>query len=145
MSNLKSKLFLPCVNRTPTKHVTAILPSHEPVTKSYIIAGSNSFLTKNQIESCKKILNRMLKKKKIKYSVALQYSLVKTKKSIGSRMGKGKGKVSDRVAFIKKNNVLFEFNNLPLDMLKRLVHKIRYKIPISILWKSSLGSKQIYI
>ena len=50
-------------------------------------------------------------------------------------MGKGKGKLSDKVAFVKKNSVLFEFNNIPLNILKRLVHKIKYKIPTSINWK----------
>jgi ribosomal protein L16/L10AE len=145
MSNPKLKPFLPCVNRTPTKNHSIGLLNNSITTKSYIISSSSSFLTKNQIESCKKILNRILKKNKIKYSVVVQYSLIKTKKSIGSRMGKGKGKVSDRVAFVKKHSVLFEFNNLPLDMLKHLVYKIRYKLPISISWKSSLVDKQNYI
>lgn len=60
-------------------------------------------------------------------------------------MGKGKGKISDNVAFIKKNNILFEFTNIPLETLKELVWKIRYKMPISISWKSSSFQKNIYI
>lgn len=60
-------------------------------------------------------------------------------------MGKGKGKVYDKVAFVKKHSVLFEFNNLSFGGLQQLVCKIRYKIPISISWKSSSFEKDIYI
>ena len=126
--------FLPCINRTPTQN-NPIQSNNSSVSKSYIITTSNSFLTKNQIEACKKIINRVLKKYKKSYSTSIKYSLTKTKKPIGVRMGKGKGKLSDKVAFVKKNSVLFEFNNIPLNILKRLVHKIKYKIPTSINWK----------
>ena len=79
----------------------------------------------------------MLKKSKKSYSVIVQCNLKKTKKSIGVRMGKGKGKTSETVAFAKKNSVLFEFNNIDIKTLNQLVYKIRYKLSTPIHWKYS--------
>ena len=123
--------FLPCINRTPTQN-NPIQSNNSSVYKSYIITTSNSFLTKNQIESCKKILNRSLKKYKIKSIVLIQYTIIETKKSIGSRMGKGKGKVTGKVALVKKNEKIFQFKKLSSEVLKGLVLKIRHKLPMSV-------------
>jgi len=99
---------------------------------TYISSYENAILTKNQIESCKKILNRSLKKYKIKSIVLIQYTIIETKKSIGSRMGKGKGKVTGKVALVKKNEKIFQFKKLSSEVLKGLVLKIRHKLPMSV-------------
>jgi ribosomal protein L16/L10AE len=134
--------FLPSTISTPSKKDVSFLLktigynsdsySTIGIGKGYIIVESTSFLTKNQVEACKKIINRDLKRTDSSYTTMVQYNILKTQKASGSRMGKGKGKVVDRVAFIKKNEILFEFTNIHLSVLKKLISKIKYKIPVSI-------------
>ena len=137
--------FLPSLLSTPSKKDAAFLfktvgysTDISTIAKGYVIVESASFLTKNQVEACKKIINRELKRTDSSYTTMVQYNILKTQKASGSRMGKGKGKVVDRVAFIKKNETLFEFTNIHLPVLQNLISKIKYKIPVSICWKYNI-------
>jgi ribosomal protein L16/L10AE len=135
--------FLPSTLSTPSKKdvsffLQTVGYSTETVVKGYIIVENASFLTKNQVEACKKIINRDLKRTDSSYSTMVQYNILKTQKASGSRMGKGKGKVVDRVAFIKKNETLFEFTNIHLPVLQNLISKIKYKLPVAICWKYNI-------
>ena len=51
-----------------------------------------------------------------------------TKKVIGSRMGKGKGKLNSWFTTLKSGNVLFEFKNLRPGRLKYFSNQIESKI-----------------
>jgi ribosomal protein L16/L10AE len=143
-NNLPS--FLPSTISTPSKKDVSFMfktvgynnDSLSPVGKGYIVVENASFLTKNQVEICKKIITRDLKRTDSSYSTMVQYNILKTQKASGSRMGKGKGKVVDRVAFIKKNETLFEFTNIHFSVLQKLIFKIKYKIPVSISLKHNI-------
>ena len=134
--------FFPNLKRIPNKKsdLLSILGQFEkpfdrevPHRVSYIIPTASVILTKNQIESCKKILNRKLKKFKSKSILLLRYNIVQTKKSIGSRMGKGKGKVIGRVMLARKNERLFQFRSLPIRILEGILLKINHKLPVLVL------------
>lgn len=131
--------FLPSLISTPSKKDSDFLSKtvgysteSTSMVNASIFVESASFLTKNQVEACKKIINRELKRTDSGYTTLVQYNILKTQKASGSRMGKGKGKVVDRVAFIKQNEPLFEFTNISTTVLKSLMSKIKYKIPVPI-------------
>lgn len=135
--------FLPSTVSTPSKKDVSFLfktvgYSTETVVKGCIVVESASFLTKSQVDACKKTINRYLKRTDSNYSTMVQYNILKTQKASGSRMGKGKGKVVDRIAFIKRNETLFEFTNIRLQVLQNLISKIKYKIPVSVYWKYNI-------
>lgn len=52
-----------------------------------------------------------------------------TKKVIGSRMGKGKGKVSNWSASVSPGSIFIEFRNLRPGRAKYFMSQVRYKLP----------------
>lgn len=75
----------------------------------------NSKLTYNQIEACRKSVRRVLKKQgNVFLRVFTDISL--TKKSVASRMGKGKGAHSVWVSMVKKGQVICEISGISFDI-----------------------------
>ena len=69
---------------------------------------SYSRITNNQIESLRKDIVRLTKRNcKILIRIDMNYST--TKKSIGSRMGKGVGNFDKYVCYLKKGSIILEF------------------------------------
>lgn len=97
-----------------------------------IKSKSTLFLNPSQSNACKKIINKILKKKKLKLITDLNFNINRTKKSIGSRMGKGVGKPSEKVALVKKNKPFFKIKNIPKSLLQTIILKIKYKLPTKI-------------
>ena len=100
-----------------------------------IIAYGFYFLNRNQIESCRKIISSFLKsiyKKKQKFRISVNFKTPITKKSLGARMGRGKGSISNHVYLLHKNNILFEFSDISNLVLKILLKKIKYKLPVKL-------------
>ena len=74
-------------------------------------------LTEQQFDSLDRILVRKIKSlmghsKNYKIWSLTVFDKTLTKLSLESRMGKGKGAVSAKVAFLKKGTVLYEFKNI---------------------------------
>jgi len=124
--------FVPHVSKQPAVVDKSFIEHYSTTNVSYIISNSNSLITKNQIEACRHILNRVVSRKKIKYRITVRYNITRTKKSIGTRMGKGKGKIFDKVSLVKKYNSIFEFKKIPSVVLKTVLFKIKYKLPVRI-------------
>ena len=99
-----------------------------------IIADTSKHITKNQVESCRKIISRISRrfKPRPQFKFKLNYSMVCTKKSIGSRMGRGKGNVKCFVAKINKNDILFIFKKCNVIFVKSVLNRIKYKLPIKL-------------
>jgi ribosomal protein L16/L10AE len=92
------------------------------------------FLKKNQIEACRKVISRFLKTlyKRPMFKISMNFKTAITKKSLGARMGRGKGSVSEYVYKLNKNNLLFEFYETNKTILNIILNKIKPKLPVNL-------------
>ncbi len=78
----------------------------------------NGKLTYKQIEACRKSVRRILEKKgNVFLRVFTDISV--TKKSVASRMGKGKGPHSFWVCLIRKGQIICEISNISVEILNK--------------------------
>lgn len=94
-------------------------------------------ITANQLESIRRCILRKIKKKSIIW-IRCQCKFPVTKKSAGSRMGKGVGSVYQHVAHIKQGMILIELQvNITKDLILFL-NELTLRLPVkaSILVKS---------
>ena len=85
-------------------------------------------MTAAQIESCRLTLVRTIGRKNSKIRINVFPHIPVTKKSIGTRMGKGKGNVDHFVAFVKAGKMLFEYDCD--NFAKQAFKAVTYKLPI---------------
>lgn len=98
----------------------------------------NGRLTYKQIEACRKSVRRVLKKRgNVFLRVFTDVSL--TKKSVASRMGKGKGAHNIWVSLIKKGQIICEISNISIEIFIR-----SFKALQSASSKLPIKSKIIY-
>lgn len=94
-------------------------------------AIESGLINLKQIESARKVLTNKIGRKS-KIWVKVFYNLAITKKSLGLRMGKGKGKIHHFAAKLKSGSIIFEIissnsnNQIIVDALK----DCRYKLPV---------------
>ena len=98
-----------------------------------IASGCEGYITSRQIESCRRILVKSLRKSKSektnrKVWIRVFPFLSITKKPSAVRMGKGKGKHSFWACPVKKGQILFEINGLTLLELKKISNKISVRL-----------------
>jgi ribosomal protein L16/L10AE len=110
-------------------------PKLEPRNSS-ISAFDSTILNYNQLESCRKVLIRNLRKYKYKRT-ATYFSRVKsttpcTSKSKNARMGKGKGGVNHFVTRIKMFDSPFILRRVSLPCATRIARRMSDKSPIKI-------------
>lgn len=76
-----------------------------------IIACNSKHVTKNQVESCRKIISRLIRKTKPRpeFKMFFNYTIALTKKAAGARMGRGKGGIHSYVSKVCTNDLLFAF------------------------------------
>jgi len=112
----------------------------------------SSFLTKKQMESVRLLVTRVVRRRRfvpgfftkrrgwMKFNVL--YNIALTKKGSKSRMGKGKGSISEYVYRMNVNQCFLELKDVPLITCYNLLRKISYKlgVPIALVSKK----KQIY-
>jgi len=82
-----------------------------------------------QIESCRRTIKRGLKKIGNLW-IKLFTNIPIYKKSLASRMGKGKGNLSHWIACVKKGTVLFEISGLNLKKAQYVLNKSKTKLPV---------------
>lgn len=93
-------------------------------------------LSSNELETIRLMLVRTLQKQgKVWWRIQLDYP--KTSKSVGVRMGKGKGSKEGWQARIRRNRIIVELDHLSLKLAMFALNKIRYKLslPVSIVVK----------
>jgi len=92
----------------------------------------NAKLTYKQIEACRKSIRRVLKKQgNVFLRVFTDISL--TKKSVASRMGKGKGAHNVWVALIKKGQIICEVSAVNVDIISSSLKALKAassKLPV---------------
>lgn len=94
-------------------------------------AIENCILTKEQIECCRVIIRRELKKKGF-LLIRCNFLIPITSKATGVRMGKGKGAIEKHVEFINIFDCLFELKELSFLLAIKLLNKISYKLPFKV-------------
>lgn len=90
---------------------------------------SYGILTDNQLEAVRRCILRKIKRKGIIW-IRVQCNYPITKKSIGSRMGKGVGSIKYYISNIKKGRILLELQTLMSKELYLLLKKISFKLPV---------------
>lgn len=86
-------------------------------------------LTSAQIEACRKVITKHIKKKG-KLWVNIFPDIPVTAKPLEVRMGKGKGNVEFWVARIHAGKVLFELSGVSIDLAREAFLLAAYKLPI---------------
>ena len=80
----------------------------------YIISSESCFLTKKQVNACLGVVSFYVKryKKNKNFLSYVQFRIPVTKKSKGSRMGSGKGKIKEYISKIHMNSIIFIFKKI---------------------------------
>lgn len=95
----------------------------------YVCSSESGYLTFKQIEACRKTLRRQTKGIGELWIRVFTF-VSKTKKGIGTRMGKGKGVHSIWLCPIRKGQVLFEIAGLTELDSKGALERVRDRLPI---------------
>ena len=94
-----------------------------------IKALEGSLLNKSNIEACRKVIVRKIKKQGNLY-VNCTPNIPVTTKSIGLRMGKGKGPVSSWVFPVKTGRILIEIKNVARSLAINALKSGSKKLPL---------------
>ncbi|MCX6790629.1 MAG: 50S ribosomal protein L16 [Candidatus Gribaldobacteria bacterium] len=87
------------------------------------------WITNNQIEACKKVILKQLKKKgKMWVRIFPQKPITAKGGEVG--MGGGKGAVDHYVFPVKPGRILFELDGITEEMAKKTFKKVTEKLPI---------------
>ena len=87
-------------------------------------------ITKKQIESARIVMVRACGKKG-RLFIRKNVFFPVTKKPLEVRMGGGKGAIDTYVATVRKGSILFELDNVPLDVAVEAFKKASYKLNIN--------------
>jgi len=93
-------------------------------------ATSGNWVSDRQIESCRVVLSRYVKKGGKVY-IRIFPQMAKTKKPAEVRMGSGKGNPEYWVAVVKKNRVMFEIAGISEADAMEALHQASYKLNVS--------------
>ena len=103
-----------------------------------LVACESGSLTRDQLAACLKVLTIALRKKRSRrkqksrvFSCSAVLRGPVTAKSLGSRMGRGKGNVAGWVCYVKRGRVLFQVQNAcRIQTAVRALSSVAYKLPI---------------
>ena len=94
-----------------------------------LMAQEGAWITANQIEAARIAMTRYMKRGgKVWINIFPHMPL--TKKSIGTRMGKGKGAVEAWVAVVKEGKILFEIAGVDEATAREALRLASHKLPI---------------
>jgi large subunit ribosomal protein L16 len=95
-------------------------------------------ISARQIESARKVIRKGLNKLGCFWIIPFPDFPV-TKKSLGVRMGKGKGSVTFWVCRLLEGDVLFEVSGISVDQASRILKKASKKLPVKTSLVNRLG------
>lgn len=102
-----------------------------------LIAQESGLLNARQIEACRQVINRSLKRKG-KIWIRAFPDLPITAKPTEVRMGKGKGAVKAWVCSVKQGKILFELDGVSDQKALDALYSAKKKLPIRCLVFQSL-------
>jgi len=88
-----------------------------------------NWVTSRQIEAARRTITRYTKRG-AKLWIRIFPDKPITTRAAESRMGSGKGSVSDWVAVVKPGTILFEISSVPEDVAKAALRLAAYKLPL---------------
>ena len=94
-----------------------------------LMAKDGAWITANQIEAARVAMTRYMKRGG-KVFINIFPHMPLTKKSIGTRMGKGKGAVEAWVAVVKEGKILFEVSGVDEATAREALRLASHKLPI---------------
>ena len=94
-----------------------------------LMAKEGAWITSNQIEAARVAMTRYMKRGG-KVFINIFPHMPLTKKSIGTRMGKGKGAVEAWVAVVKEGKILFEVSGVDEATAREALRLASHKLPI---------------
>lgn len=95
-----------------------------------LMAKEGAWITSNQIEAARVAMTRYMKRGG-KVFINIFPHMPLTKKSIGTRMGKGKGAVEAWVAVVKAGKILFEVSGVDEATAREALRLASHKLPIT--------------
>lgn len=109
--------------------------THRGVELEYGVAGLKATepgrITAGQIESCRRVMIRTIKKLKGKLIIRIFPHKPVSKKPAEVRMGGGKGGPEFWVSIIKPGRMLFEICSVEKPIAIELLKAVQYKLPVS--------------
>ena len=122
------------------QHKLKFIKEEKKKSKSFVREGliglkalKYNYMTQNQIESARKIINKYTKRN-CKIWIKVYYLIPQTRKNISARMGKGIGKIYKYIYIIKKGMIIFEllYSTLLLkNVMKNTLLIASHKLPVS--------------
>ena len=94
-----------------------------------IYALTPGYIKEGAIEATRLAISRAAKTKDL---VFISADTPITKKAEGTRMGKGKGKVSHHVAKVRAGRVMFQFNCEDETLAKEAFRQANFKLPVRV-------------
>lgn len=94
-----------------------------------LLAVEGGWITANQIEAARVAMTRYMKRGGNVYLNIFPHMPL-TKKSIGSRQGKGKGAVDSWVAVVKEGKIMFEVSGVSEEIAREALRLASHKLPI---------------
>ena len=96
-----------------------------------LAAKEFGWITSRQIEACRITINRTFKREG-KIWIRIFPDKPYTKRTEGTRMGKGKGNTEGWVAVVKTGKILFEVGGVKEETAKEALRKAGHKLPIKV-------------
>jgi large subunit ribosomal protein L16 len=91
----------------------------------------NITLTRDQLLRLNQLINKTIKRRgKVRFPNATLFP--RTEKSVGVRMGKGKGAVADWIVSLKRGSILFEIEGLRSELNASFRKELHHRLPCSI-------------
>lgn len=105
-----------------------------------VVSTNNFWFSASQMEACRKTILRYSKRTGKIYSNIFPDKPV-SQKTEGSRMGTGKGSIAFWVMPIRKGKVLFELRNVPIEIAKKALSQVNFKLPVkTVLYEKNWSS-----
>lgn len=94
-----------------------------------LVATTSAWVTTNQIEAARIAMTRYMRRGG-KVWINIFPHMPRTKKSIGSRQGKGKGSIDSWVAVVKEGKILFEVGEVSEAVAREALRLAAHKLPV---------------
>lgn len=89
-------------------------------------------ISPKQIEAGRRAIHRKIKELGGRTWVRLTADTALTKKSLGSRMGRGKGRVDSWVCKVRAGRILYEIDNVDTDVAMEVLKQGAGKLPVNV-------------
>lgn len=147
-SNKPRRLFKKVIAH---KKINSNISAMSPYAFAFCV-DSPLMLTRSGFEALRIVITRLIRKRRILdlkmgsskkgkgfFSKKISFTVPLTNKSSKSRMGKGKGSISEYYAKLNIGDCFCVISNIPLYLAKKILYKVSYKLGIPIYMYDSMA------